>query len=64
MSQTTEKALDIVLTSKAKTIELTKAMAGLPPLTPNHDVAAVAEAEVEAEESPAAAACMPARAAS
>ena len=72
MSQTTENALDIVLTSKAKTVELTKAMAGLKPLTVNREVEAAAaaaaddegeepsnsesEAEAEAEEEPAAAA--------
>jgi len=56
MSQTTEKALDIVLTSKAKTIELTKAMEGLPPLRGDGEAEVAAEAEARAEETPAAAA--------
>ena len=52
MSQTTEKALDMVLTSQAKTVELTKAMGGLEPLTANceAEAAAAAAADDEGEE--------------
>jgi len=54
--QIADGALDVVVSAAAKACERLRAMAGLEPLTGDGEAGAAAEAEPEAEESPAAAA--------